>query len=152
MKSEFNEHEVKLQSLTTFCNEMKGKLEQSKIDEISREFLLSDKDNFYGAEFVLTCYVLSASLEVVLDNNVTFNGSADALGTPGKGKYWGKVYTSNYDELIDNTDNFWHFSNLTASTIMFFDKHNSFLGSFAGAGISSVLSTGAGNGQWAPIE
>ncbi|MBC8954116.1 VapA/VapB family virulence-associated protein [Xenorhabdus sp. PB62.4] len=152
MKSEFNEHEVKLQSLTTFCNDMKGKLEQSKIDEISKEFLLSDKKDFYSAEFSLTCYVLYASLEVVLGNNVTFNGSAGVLGTPGKGKYLGTVYTSNYDGLIDNTDNFWHASNVTASIIMFFDKKNSFLGSFVGAGLSTVVSTGAGSGRWAPIE
>ncbi|PHM48694.1 VapA/VapB family virulence-associated protein [Xenorhabdus miraniensis] len=152
MKYEFNEHEVKLQSLTTFCNDMKGKLEQSKIDEISKEFLLSDKKDFYGAKFVLTCYILYASLEVVLDNNVTFDGSADTLGTPGKGEYLGTVYTSNYDELIDNTDSFWHASNVTTSIIMFFNKNNSFLGSFVGAGLSTVVSTGAGKGRWAPTE
>ncbi|OTA19730.1 hypothetical protein Xbed_02038 [Xenorhabdus beddingii] len=143
---------LKLQIVEEINNTMKGRLEQSKIDEICQEFILSYEQGFYSATVDITSYILKNYVTVTLDTGRKYEGNGDALGTPGKGHYWVKLYTKDYKRLLDQTTSYWCSSNLTLVSVLFFDRYNSLLGSCVGAGVSSIVSANTGKGLWDNIE
>ncbi|PHM28905.1 VapA/VapB family virulence-associated protein [Xenorhabdus budapestensis] len=153
MSAEINESEIKLQIVQAFSTAMKDKLDQNKIDEICKAFVLIESGGFYKASFKISSLIFKTYITVYLSStDRTFNGKGDALGTPGKGKYWGTCYTSDYGKLLRYTTNYWANTFVATAGILFFDEHNSLLGSFIGSGVSSVVSGCAGEGAWDAIE
>ncbi|MBD2813861.1 VapA/VapB family virulence-associated protein [Xenorhabdus sp. Flor] len=153
MSAEINESEIKLQIVQALSTAMKDKLDQNKIDEICKAFVLIETSGFYKATFSISRLIFETHITVYLSStDRTFNGKGDALGTPGWGKYWGKCYTSDYEKLLRYTTNYWANTFVVDAGILFFDEHNSLLGFFIGTGASTVVSGCAGKGAWDVIE
>ncbi|MBI6548959.1 VapA/VapB family virulence-associated protein [Xenorhabdus lircayensis] len=147
-----NENEIRAQALQHFSADMKGKLEQSKIDEICKEVILGERNYLDNGYLSITSYIFYTSLELTLSSNFFFQGQGNSLGTPGVGSYWGKLYARDFNKLRANKDSFWCNSSPAIVTVLFFDKNNKILGFFAGAGISTVVSGTSGTGSWSDIQ
>ncbi|AOM42349.1 VapA/VapB family virulence-associated protein [Xenorhabdus hominickii] len=152
MSSKFNENELKLKTLKKFSTDMQGRLEQNKIDEIIKEFILNEKNYLYKGKLTIVSYVFYSTVELAISTEWTFYGNGGAVGLLEVGSYRGALYTSDYDKLLVETHSFWYSSSLTSISLILFDKHNSYLGNFVGSGVSLVASIGKGLGAWDAIE
>ncbi|MDC9579988.1 VapA/VapB family virulence-associated protein [Xenorhabdus sp. PR6a] len=147
-----NENEIKVQALKVFSKEMQGKLEQNKLDEIYKKFLLGEKGYAYKSRPYIASYVFYTHVELAVSNGFIFIGHGNVVDSPGSGSYWGKLYAKDFDKLRANTDSFWYISDLTSGIFLFFDLNSTLLANFVGFGISSVLSSGTGYGSWSSVH
>jgi Rhodococcus equi virulence-associated protein len=144
-----NEKQMQEQIVADYRTNFKGKTDDAQLEK-NIKFLQDDLSS-YPATADIISYIVYATLTVQLTNMPspnTLNGKAGGLFTPGRGLPLGWIVTSDLPGLLQNTTNFYIGSVASYFTVVFFDSNHNSLGSFQGAGPTTVFGTGGGTGTW----
>jgi hypothetical protein len=130
-----------------FSNSVHGALDEDKIDEVVAS-LLDESAARYPATGSVASLLFYLKFQVVIKDGKTFNGNAGGISSPGGEALFGDLDTDDIEWLYAATHSFQFNATPVYLDINFFDSSSNFLGHLQSGGISTVLGTGGGTGDW----